>query len=54
MSKTERDAGAETASRRTALKKLGRFAAVSAPTVTVLLAATAKPKTAIAASAPTG
>lgn len=29
--------------RRTLLKKLGRFAAVSAPTVTLLLAAKAKP-----------
>jgi len=54
MTKADQDSRAETASRRAALKKLGRFAAVSAPTVTVLLAATAKPKTAIAASAPSG
>jgi hypothetical protein len=43
---------ARSASRRAALKKLGRYAAVSAPTVTVLLAATAKPKKAVAASVP--
>ncbi len=42
---------ARPASRRAALKRLGRYAAVSAPTVTVLLAATAKPKVAVAASA---
>jgi hypothetical protein len=36
--------------RRALLKKLGRFAAVTAPTVTLLLATTAKPKKAVAAS----
>ena len=54
MSKTERDFGGETASRRAALKKLGKYAAVSAPAVTVLLAAAAKPKVAVAVSAPSG
>jgi hypothetical protein len=39
------------AERRALLKKLGRFAAVTAPTVTLLLAATAKPKKALAVSA---
>ena len=39
------------ASRRAALKKLGKYAAVSAPAVTVLLAASAKPRKAFAASA---
>ncbi len=39
-----------TRQRRALLKKLGRFAAVSAPAVTLLLAATAKPGTARAAS----
>jgi hypothetical protein len=37
-----------TAERRAILKKLGRFAAVSAPAVTLLLAATLKPKKAAA------
>ena len=37
--------------RRALLKKFGRFAAVSAPTVTLLLTATAKPKKAVAVSA---
>jgi hypothetical protein len=32
------------------LNKLGRFAVVSAPVVTLLLAANLKPKTAVAAS----
>ena len=36
--------------RRAALKKLGRFAAVTAPAVTLLLAATTKPKKAVAVS----
>jgi len=36
--------------RRRMLKKLGRFAVVSAPAVTLLLAANLKPKTAVAAS----
>jgi len=40
------------ASRRSALKKLGKYAAVSAPAMTVLLSATAKPRKAVAASAP--
>ena len=49
---TEETATNSTASleRRAALKKIGRFAAVSAPTVTLLLAATVKPKKAMAAS----
>ena len=38
--------------RRALLKKLGRFAAVSAPTVTLLLAAKAKPGAAAASCAP--
>jgi hypothetical protein len=36
--------------RRALLKKIGRFAAVTAPTVTLLLTATAKPKKAVAVS----
>src|SRR5258706_6198392 len=36
--------------RRALLKKIGRFAAVSAPTVTLLLTATAKPEKAVAVS----
>jgi hypothetical protein len=36
--------------RRAALKKIGRFAAVSAPAVTLLLTATANPKKAAAVS----
>ena len=52
MSRTDKDAKVEVASRRAALKKLGKYAAVSAPAVTVLLAATAKPKKAVAASVP--
>jgi hypothetical protein len=43
---------ARSASRRAALKKLGKYAAVSAPAMTVLLSATAKPRKAVAASAP--
>ena len=43
---------AHPASRRAALKKLGKFAAVSAPAMTVLLSATTKPRKAVAASAP--
>ena len=39
--------------RRALLKKLGRFAAVSAPTVTLLLAAKAKPGAAAASCVPT-
>ena len=42
----------EGASRRTALRKLGKYAAVSAPAVTMLLATTTKPKVAVAVSAP--
>jgi hypothetical protein len=38
--------------RRALLKKLGRFAAVSAPTVTLLLAAKAKPAAAAVSCAP--
>jgi hypothetical protein len=52
MSKPDKDQKPEIASRRVALKKFGKYVAVSAPTVTVLLAATAKPKKAIAASVP--
>jgi hypothetical protein len=54
MSKNDQNAidSSEATSRRAALKKLGKYAAVSAPTVTVLLAAGAKPKAAVAASAP--
>ncbi len=47
------DAKTEATSRRVTLKRLGKYAAVSAPTVTVLLAGAAKPKVAVAASAPT-
>ncbi len=39
--------------RRALLKKLGRFAAVSAPTVTLLLAAKAKPGAAAVSCVPT-
>jgi hypothetical protein len=54
MSKPEQNPSAknETATRRAALKKLGKYAAVSAPAVTVLLSAAAKPNKAVAASAP--
>ena len=54
MSKIDQDASDDNdaTSRRAALRKLGKYAAVSAPTVTVLLAATTKPKAAVAASAP--
>jgi len=38
--------------RRVLLKKLGRFAAISAPTVTLLLAAKAKPAAATVSCAP--
>jgi hypothetical protein len=47
------DTKTEATSRRATLKRLGKYAAVSAPTVTVLLAGAAKPKVAVAASAPT-
>ena len=52
MSKIDKDieGGGTEASRRATLKKLGKYAAVSAPVVTVLLAATTKPKVAVAAS----
>ena len=36
--------------RRTVLRKLGRFAAVTGPAVTLLLAATTKPNRAVASS----
>jgi hypothetical protein len=39
--------------RRALLKKLGRFAAISAPSVTLLLAAKAKPAAATVSCAPT-
>jgi hypothetical protein len=39
-----------TTERRQILKRLGRFAAVTAPAVTLLLAATAKPREALAIS----
>ena len=45
----ERD-NAHKEDRRAVLKKAGRFVAVSAPAVTLLLAATAKPKKAMALS----
>jgi hypothetical protein len=51
MSDTKTPTQAESAkveSRRAVLRKAGRFAAVSAPAVTLLLAATAKPKNAMA------
>jgi hypothetical protein len=40
----------ESKNRRDVLKKAGRFVAVTAPAVTLLLAATAKPQKAAAAS----
>jgi hypothetical protein len=40
----------ESKNRRDVLKKAGRFAAVTAPAVTLMLAATAKPKKAMAIS----
>jgi hypothetical protein len=43
-------AEAKSAERRALLKKVGRFAAVTAPAVTLLLAAMAKPKKALAVS----
>ena len=41
---------ANVTSRRATLRKLGKYAAVSAPAVTVLLAASTKPKVAVAVS----
>jgi hypothetical protein len=45
----ERDGGTKT-DRRAMLKKIGRFAAVSAPAVTLLLAAQTKPVKAVPVS----
>ncbi len=42
----------QAASRRVALKKLGKYAAVSAPTVTLLLATMTKPQAAPISSIP--
>jgi hypothetical protein len=42
----------QAASRRVALKKLGKYAAVSAPTVTLLLASMTKPSAAISSIPP--
>ena len=50
--KTPADKSANAKQRRALLKKLGRFAAVSAPTVTLLLAAKAKPGAAAASCLP--
>lgn len=50
MSEVKTPETVETNSRRETLKKVARFAAVSAPAVTLLLAATAKPKKAMAIS----
>ncbi len=47
---TPQDASAQ--ARRPVLKKLGRFAAVTAPAVTLLLAAETKPTKAVASSVP--
>ena len=54
MSKIDKDLeeSGKKASRRATLKKLGRYTAVSAPAVTVLLAAATKPKVAVAVSSP--
>ena len=54
MSKSDQDAmnSGKATSRRATLKKIGKYAAVSAPAVTVLLTAAAKPNKAVAASAP--
>ena len=54
MSKKIEDAkdDASATSRRATLRKLGRYAAVSAPAVTMLLATETKPKVAVAASSP--
>ena len=43
MSEAKRQETAETKSRREAMKKIARFGAVSAPAVTLLLAASSKP-----------
>lgn len=43
MSKVKTENSAETKSRREALKKIARYGAVSAPAVTLLLAASSKP-----------
>ena len=47
-SPTEQAESAKLESRRAILRKAGRFVAVTAPAVTLLLAATAKPKNAMA------
>jgi hypothetical protein len=52
ITRSQETAEAKTAAeRRALLKELGRFSAVTAPTVTLLLAATAKSKRALAVSA---
>ena len=50
MSDIKEPEAARLDSRRAVLRKAGRFAAVSAPVITLLLAATAKPKKAMAVS----
>ena len=50
--KAKADEPVNASERRALLKKLGRFAAVSAPTVTLLLSAKAKPARAGPASVP--
>ena len=50
MSKAKTENSTETNSRREALKRIARFGAVSAPAVTLMLAASSKPvKAAISA-----
>ena len=51
MSEIQEKEAARLESRRVILRKAGRFVAVTAPAVTLLLAATAKPKKAMAVSA---
>ncbi len=48
MSDVKTPEAAEAKSRRETLKKVARFAAVSAPAVTLLLAASSKPAKAVA------
>ena len=47
MSEVKRQQTIETKSRRETLKKIARFGAVSAPAVTLLLAASSKPAAAV-------
>jgi len=52
--KAEEGPAGEEQERREVLKRLGRFASVTAPAVAVILAVDGKPNRAVAASGPTG